>query len=162
MVRGAGAMVKQNRAPPVGLSSTQISWPWASTNALAIESPTPVPPEVPLRLNMRNTLVRSARGHTGSSVFDGHLHQTVLAPLRRHRDGGMGWGVADGVVEEIGQHLSDQEVIDVHEGEVVIDGRGDVGRMSTPSPSPRSASVTRSPTAIGSLRSSRAPACDAR
>ena len=36
--------------------------------------------------------------------------------------------MADGVVEEIGEHLADQEVVDVHQREVVVDRRRDVGR----------------------------------
>ena len=57
--------------------------------------------------------------------------------------------MAGRVVEEVGEHLTDQEVIDVDEREVVVDRHGDApGRRD---PRPRTASVTRSPTAIGSL-----------
>ena len=129
--------VKQKRAPPPGPSSTQISWPWASTKALAMERPTPVPPDVPLRLNMRKTSVRSARGTPGPLSSTATCTRPSSRSRADDRDGRVRRGVADGVVEEVGEHLADEQVVDVHERQVVVEGRRD--RRTSPASGPEAA-----------------------
>ena len=108
-----------------------------------------MPPEFPLRLNMRKTLVRSARGTPGPLSLHGHLHQAVATEARGDGDRRVRRRVAGGVVEKVGEHLADEEVVDVHERQVV--GRWPVvtGHVSPSGRVPRTASATRSPTAMG-------------
>ena len=127
--------------------------PWRST------VPPRCPPGAPPRLNIWKDV-----GPFGSGTRPGPRPATATStsPSARSRaETAMAvWGGAktDRVVEQIGEHLTDEEVVDVHEREVVLERRSSCSmRPGDRVPeAAQAASVTRSTTPIGSFGAARA------
>ena len=113
--------MKQKRAPPPGASSTQICLAVGLDEGLGDRQSHPGAARGPAAVEHAEDVGPFGSGHARALVRHRHLHQSVVAEPRRDRDGGVRRGVAGGVVEEVGEHLADQEVIDVDEREVVVD-----------------------------------------
>ena len=90
------------RNPPIGLSSSVISPPWARTMSRAIVSPSPVPPEAPLSKG-RNTLSRRV-GLDARAVIIDHDQNRAPGCQRRQSDAA---GMAPRIVDKIGDRAPD-------------------------------------------------------
>ena len=71
-------MVTTKRAPPPEASSTRMVCPWASTNALAMASPSPARPPALARLNIWKTSLALGRRDPGTTVLHHQFHQRAV------------------------------------------------------------------------------------
>ena len=71
----ATGRVKQNRAPPPGASSIQISWPWAARKARAMDRPDPGPPAGPAAVEEEEDVGPLAARHAGALVAHRHPYR---------------------------------------------------------------------------------------